>query len=104
MKKLKKKIRGQTWGKNCSSTFVLTAYTILGPFNIPPLSQACKLASQIEWYFFSSLVANTRPQSSAFISNLGQMESTFSISALTSLAKPLGLISTFAPIGMLDLS
>ncbi len=26
--------KGQTVGKNCSSTFVLTAFTILGQFNI----------------------------------------------------------------------
>jgi hypothetical protein len=35
---------------------------------------------------------------------LGQIENIFSISALTSRVKPLGLISTFAPIEMLDLS
>jgi hypothetical protein len=40
----------------------------------------------------------------AFISNLGQIEKIFSISALTPSVKPLGLISTFAPIRMLDLS
>jgi hypothetical protein len=38
-----------------------------------------------------------------FFSNLGQIEKFFSISALTPSVKPLGLISTFAPIGMLDL-
>jgi hypothetical protein len=32
----------------------------------------------------------------------GQIEKIFSISALTPSVKPLGLISTFAPIGMLD--
>ncbi len=36
--------------------------------------------------------------------NLGQIENSFSISALTPNVKPLGLISTFASIGMLDLS
>jgi hypothetical protein len=35
---------------------------------------------------------------------LGQIEKKNSISALTRSVKPLGLISTFAPIGMLDLS
>jgi hypothetical protein len=61
------------------------------------------LAFQIWWYPFSSLGANTRPKNSAFTSNLGQIENFFSISALTPSVKPLGLISTFAPIGMLDL-
>jgi len=50
------------------------------------------------------LGANTRPSSSAFIRNLGQIEKIFSISALTLSVKPLQLISTFAPTGMLDLS
>ncbi len=70
-------------------------------WNIDP--KGCKLASQICCPFFS-LGANTRPQCSAFISNLGQIEKLFSMSALTPTVKPLGLISTFAPIGMLDLS
>jgi hypothetical protein len=39
---------------------------------------------------FFSLGANTRPRSSAFISNLGQIEKIFSISALTPSVKPLG--------------
>jgi hypothetical protein len=44
-------------------------------------------------------------KSLAFISNLGQIEKFLKkISALTPSVKPLGLISTFAPIGMLDLS
>jgi hypothetical protein len=34
---------------------------------------------------------------------LGQIEKFFSISALTPSVKPLGPISTFGPIGMLDL-
>jgi len=34
----------------------------------------------------------------------GRLKMFFSISALTPSVKPLGLISTFAPIGMLDLS
>jgi hypothetical protein len=62
------------------------------------------LASQIWSYPFLSLGANPRPSSSAFIPNLGQIEKIFSISALTLSVKPLQLISTFAPIGMLDLS
>jgi hypothetical protein len=33
----------------------------------------------------------------------GRLKSIFSISALTPSLKPLGLISTFSPIGMLDL-
>jgi hypothetical protein len=37
------------------------------------------------------------------ISNLGQIEKIFPISALTPNVTPLWLISTFAPIGMLDL-
>jgi hypothetical protein len=53
---------------------------------------------------FFSLVTNTRSESSAFISNLGQIEKVFPISALTHSVKPLRLNSTFAPIGMLDLS
>jgi hypothetical protein len=43
----------------------------------------CKLASLIRWYPFSSLGANTRPSSSAFIRNFGQIEKIFSHSALT---------------------
>jgi hypothetical protein len=39
-----------------------------------------------------------------FISNLGQIEFFTFITALTPGVKPLLLISTFAPIGMLDLS
>jgi hypothetical protein len=42
-------------------------------------------------------------KSSAFISNFGQIENIFSGSALRPSVKPLGLISTFAPIGMLGL-
>jgi hypothetical protein len=34
---------------------------------------------------------------------LGQIEKIFSISALTLRVEPLGLISTFAPIGMLGM-
>jgi hypothetical protein len=41
--------------------------------------------------------------SSAFINNLGQIENISSSSALTPSVKPFGLISTFAPIEMLDL-
>jgi len=37
------------------------------------------------------------------VSNFGQIEKIFSSSDLTPNVKPLGLISTFAPIGMLDL-
>jgi hypothetical protein len=45
-----------------------------------------------------------RPKISAFISNSGQAEKYFSLSALTPIVKALGLISlNFAPIGMLDL-
>jgi hypothetical protein len=40
----------------------------------------------------------------AFCSNLGQIEKFFSILALIPSVKSLGLISTFASIGMLDLS
>jgi hypothetical protein len=39
-----------------------------------------------------------------YISKLGQIQNTFSISALTPIVRPLGLISTFAPIQMLDLT
>jgi hypothetical protein len=42
--------------------------------------------------------------SSTFISKLGQIEKIFSSSDLTPSVKPLGLISTFASIGMFDLS
>jgi hypothetical protein len=38
-----------------------------------------------------------------FISTWRRLKRFFSISALTPQVKPLGLISTFAPIGMLDL-
>ncbi len=41
--------------------------------------------------------------SSAFINNLGQVDKLFPSSALTPSVRPLGLISTFATIGMLDL-
>jgi hypothetical protein len=37
------------------------------------------------------------------MSNFGQIEKVFSSSALTPSVKPVGLISTFAPIGMLHL-
>jgi hypothetical protein len=67
-------------------------------WNIGP--KGCKLASQIGWYPLLSFGANT---SSAFISNFGRIEKFFSSSALTPSVKPLGLISTFAPIGVLDL-
>jgi hypothetical protein len=52
---------------------------------------------------FPALGPNTRPESSAFISNFGQIEKIFSSKALTPKVKPLGLISTFAPIGMIHL-
>jgi hypothetical protein len=42
-------------------------------------------------------------KSLAFISSWGRLKSFFPISALTPSVKPLGLVSTFAPIGMLDL-
>jgi hypothetical protein len=45
--------------------------------------KGCKLASQMQWNPFYSLGANTMPKSSAFISNLGQIEKVFSLSALT---------------------
>jgi len=78
-------------------------------WNIGP--KGCKLASQIGWYGFSSLGANTspsrcmhqKPTQRAFISNFGQIEKIFSCSVLTPSVKPLALISTFAPIGTLDL-
>jgi len=37
-------------------------------------------------------------------SNLGQIEKILKVSTLTLGVNPMGLISTFAPIGMLDLS
>jgi hypothetical protein len=40
---------------------------------------------------------------SIFDTNFGQIEKIFSSPALTPSVKPLGLISTFAPIGMLYL-
>jgi hypothetical protein len=52
---------------------------------------------------FFSLGANMRPKRSAFISTWGTLKRFFAISALTPSVNPLGLISTFAPIGMLDL-
>jgi hypothetical protein len=61
------------------------------------------LASEIRWYPFSSLGANTSPQSSGFIINFGQIEKIFSSSALTPGVKHLELISTFPPVGMLGL-
>jgi hypothetical protein len=64
------------------------------------------LASQIPSYpfFFPGLGPIQGLKSSALISNLGQIEKfLLSSSALTPSVKPLGLISTFAPIGMLDL-
>jgi hypothetical protein len=43
-------------------------------------------------------------KSSGFINTQGRLKSFFfSISSLTLSVKPLGLLSTFAPIGMLDL-
>jgi len=53
--------------------------------------------------FFFSLGANKRPLSAAFINSLGQIENIFSISALTPSVKHMWPISTFPPIGMLDL-
>jgi hypothetical protein len=44
---------------------------------------------------FFCIGAMTRPQSSAFITSLGQIENVFSISALTPSVKPLVPISTF---------
>jgi hypothetical protein len=63
------------------------------------------LASQIWWlWLFSALGANTRPYKvQHLLVTWGQIEKFFSISALTPSVKPLGPISTFAPIGMLDL-
>jgi hypothetical protein len=47
--------------------------------------------------------AEYKVYSSAFTSNFGQIEKIFSSSALTTSVKPMGLISTFAPIECLDL-
>jgi hypothetical protein len=58
------------------------------------------LASQIHWYPFLALGPIQRHKVQRY---LGQIEKIFSISALTHIVKPLWLISTFAPIGMLDL-
>jgi hypothetical protein len=52
---------------------------------------------------FLGLGAKTRPLCSEFTSNLGETENIFSMSALIPSVKPLGLNSTFAPIGMLYL-
>jgi hypothetical protein len=52
---------------------------------------------------FFSLGANTRPQCSAFISKLGQIEELLFYISVDPDVKHRGLISTFAPIGMLDL-
>jgi hypothetical protein len=67
--------------------------------NWPPKFQA------ILFFFFSPPWGQYKAlKSSAFISTLGQIEKfLLSISALNPSVKPLGLISTFAPIGMLDL-
>jgi hypothetical protein len=63
------------------------------------------LTFQIRWYpFFQPLCQYKGHKTSAFISNLGQIEKFFSISPLTATVKPLGLISTFASIGILDLN
>ncbi len=67
------------------------------------------MGSQIRWYPFFSHPALGPIQGhkghNYFISNLGQIEIIFSVSALTPSGKPLErLISSFAPIGMLDLS
>ncbi len=60
--------------------------------------------NSLVFFFFKALGANIRPWSSAFIRNLGQIEKTFYTSIFTPTVKPLGLISTFEPIEMLDLS
>jgi hypothetical protein len=52
---------------------------------------------------FFSLGANMRPKRSAFIIYLGHVQKVFAISASAPSVNPLGLISTLAPIGMLDL-
>jgi hypothetical protein len=63
------------------------------------------LASQFDGILFSALGPIQGHKSSAFISSLGQIEKFFfSISALTPSVRLWRLISTFAPIGMLDLN
>jgi hypothetical protein len=67
--------------------------------NWPPKFQAILIL-----FFFPALGPIQGLKNSAFISTLGQIEKfLLSISALNPSVKPLGLISTFAPIGMLDL-
>ncbi len=70
-------------------------------WNIGP--KGSKLTSQIWWYPFSALGPIQGHKVQHFISKLGQIEKFFSISAWTPSVKPLGLILSFAPIGMLDL-
>jgi len=53
--------------------------------------------------FFSALGPIQGHKSSAFTNSLGQIENIFSIFSLDPSVKPLRLISTFAPLGMLDL-
>ncbi len=69
----------------------------------PQLPRVANWPPKFDGILFPSLGTYTRPSSSAFISNFGQIEKFVSISALTPIVKLLGLISTFAPIGMLDL-
>jgi hypothetical protein len=68
--------------------------------------KGCKLASQIRWYPFSSLGGQYKAIkfSINLLGTWGRLKRVFfSSSALTPSVKPLGLISTFALIGMLDL-
>jgi hypothetical protein len=67
--------------------------------------KGCKLASQILWYsFFSPLGPIQGHKVQHLLVTWGRLKIFFCVSALTPSVKPLGLISTFAPIGMLDLS
>jgi hypothetical protein len=56
------------------------------------------------WYPFFSALGSTQGHNVQHLLVIwGRLKSFFSMSALTLSVKPLGLISTFAPIGMLDL-
>jgi hypothetical protein len=60
--------------------------------------------SLVSFFFFKALGPIQGHEVQHLLVTWGRLKRFFNISALTATVKPLGLISTFAPIGMLDLS
>jgi hypothetical protein len=81
----------ETWGQHRAFLACCLAPQLLINARTLASRVVCKLASQIQWYpFFQPWGPIEGHKSSAFISNLGQIEKIFSISALTPSVKPLG--------------